>query len=197
MARNHWRRQRRFLTHANRTRAVLTVVAVGGLLSLSACGGSSANTVATTPPTTVRPSSPASPENAQVAAALSAYQAMWRDVVVASRTSDYQSATLADHASGQALSLITKIIYAQRKAGLVTKGAPLFEPRPTASSTPAQSEVTFHDCGDFSNWLNYRADTGKLEDATPGGKHRIMAQVEPQQGVWKVTKLSLGDSGTC
>lgn len=56
--------------------------------------------------------------------ATAAYLGMWRDMAVAARTSDWRSPLLARHATGAALGAITRGMYADRRNGLVTKGAP-------------------------------------------------------------------------
>lgn len=183
------------------SRVGLCCVAATVVTMLSSCAGGSGTLSSDAPSSTPVNSLSASStptEDAQAAAALAAYRAMWQDVVAASRTSDYQSPTLADHASGQALSFITKIIYSHRKAGLVTKGTPSFDPHVAdGSQATAGSGVTVLDCADFSNWLNYQAGTDKLQDNTPGGRHSVRAQVQHDRGGWKVAQLSLGDAGSC
>ncbi|MET8763061.1 hypothetical protein [Lentzea sp. NPDC004782] len=54
------------------------------------------------------------------------------------------------------------------------------------------------DCGDSTNALKYRKDSGQLADDVPGGKRRITATVEKQaDGTWKVTDFGVLDLGTC
>jgi hypothetical protein len=124
---------------------------------------------------------------------------MWHDMAQAATTSDWKSPVLARHATGDALSAISRGMYADHLNGLVTKGAPLNAPRVT-SSVPADMPTTvlIRDCGDSSHWLKYRADNGKLADDEPGGRQSISAEVKRQtDGSWKVDRFAVEAVGTC
>ncbi|GHE80962.1 hypothetical protein GCM10017786_09050 [Amycolatopsis deserti] len=131
--------------------------------------------------------------------ALAAYRAMWADFVQAGITSDWQSPKLGDHATGLALTNLSRGLYADHYNGLVTKGQPILNPT-VSSVEPAGDPVKIivSDCGDSTNWLKYRADNGQLADDEPGGRHAINAIVEKQaDGSWKVTDYGVHDAGTC
>lgn len=158
-------------------------------------GPASTPSAASTPATTVS----ASPVDTAKDQAKAAYLAMWQDVSTAALTSDWQSPRLADHAAGDALSVISKAMYADHYNGLVTKGAPKNNPSVSSVDPPeAPTTVMISDCGDSTNWLKYKADTGQLADSTPGGRRSITAEVKHQpDGSWKVTRFAVEGLGTC
>jgi hypothetical protein len=126
-----------------------------------------------------------------------AYLGMWQAYVVASRTADYQAPSLDHYAAGAALSVLTHGLYQNHQQGIVTRGQPTFDPavkmvRASGGDT-AEAEVT--DCADSSRWLDYRS--GKPVGGQPQGRRRIIAQLQPLNGVWKVTYLNVGKAGTC
>jgi len=124
---------------------------------------------------------------------------MWRDFVVAGRTSDWQSPALGNHATGIALQTLSRGLYSDHYKGLVTKGEPVLSPSVTSvepANAPAKVVVT--DCGDSTNWLKYRKDTGELADNEPGGRQLINAIVEKQlDGSWKVSDFGVHEVGSC
>jgi hypothetical protein len=166
------------------------------LTALAACGGAA-------PPARPSPTSPAppappasSPPDPRVAV-VRAYLGMWDAFVAASRTADYQSPALARYAAGDALSVLTHGLYADYRAGVVTRGQPSFRPVATVVSpqgAPARASVT--DCADSSRWLNYFT-SGKPDGGPPTGRRRIRAQLLPFDGEWKVTVLVVGKEGSC
>lgn len=131
--------------------------------------------------------------------ATAAYLGMWRDMAVAARTSDWRSPLLARHATGAALGAITRGMYADRRNGLVTKGAPRNAPEAARLSPRAAPVVALiSDCGDSSQWLKYRKETGKLADRRPGGRQKITAEVKKQDdGTWKVARFAVEGVGSC
>lgn len=131
--------------------------------------------------------------------ALAAYEAMWQDFVEAGMTSDWQSPALGRHATGIALTNLSRGLYADDYNGLVTRGEPDLDPRVT-SVEPVDDPRTVRvaDCGDSSNFLKYRADTGALASDAPGGRSMITAVVELQtDGSWKVSDYAVREPGTC
>ncbi|MEV6712684.1 hypothetical protein AB0M48_11650 [Lentzea sp. NPDC051208] len=151
------------------------------------------------------PSASSSPSAAVSAAdkakndALAAYRGMWQDFVEAGRTSDWQSSKLGQHATGVALTNMSRGLYADHYNGLVTKGEPVLNPT-VSSAEPAgePKKIIVSDCGDSTNWLKYRADNGQLADKEPGGRQAINAIVEKQSdGSWKVSDFGVHDVGTC
>ena len=110
---------------ANRPLTVAVALIAGtALASLAGCGYSAPLVTHPAAATTATSPAPIGP----TAAALAAYRDMWADMVMASRTSDYQSAFLPDHASGAALSLLVHGLYLNGLHGVVTKGTPVLHP---------------------------------------------------------------------
>ncbi|MGQ0575502.1 MAG: hypothetical protein ACT4RN_15045 [Pseudonocardia sp.] len=131
--------------------------------------------------------------------ALATYEAMWQDFAEAGLTSDWQSPELGRHATGIALTNLSRGLYADNYNGLVTRGEPVLDPRVT-SVEPVDDPTTVRvaDCGDSSNWLKYRDDTGARADDNPGGRRMITAVVELQvDGSWKVSDYAVRDLGSC
>ena len=180
---------------------VVSVAAV----ALTACGAgvpgsapATTHSAAQSPPSI--PRTPASsPADVARQQAIAAYQGMWRDFADAATTSDWRSPTLAHHATGDALLVLSRTMYADHYNGLVSRGLPVTNPR-VASVEPAEAPTTvmISDCGDDSHWLKYRADNGQLADDTPGGRRAITAEVKlARDGTWKVTRFAVEAVGTC
>ncbi|WP_328869646.1 hypothetical protein OHT76_05735 [Streptomyces sp. NBC_00287] len=131
--------------------------------------------------------------------AKAAYVAMWQDMAQAGRTSDWRSPKLATHATGDALSVMSRVLYADHRNGLVSKGGPKNHPEVTLASPSARpSTVMISDCGDSTDWLQYRKDTGELADDEPGGRRAITAEVKRMEdGTWKVTRFAVERLGSC
>jgi hypothetical protein len=162
--------------------------------------------VGTPPDDAVPPSSAAAPtpeaspsaEDLAGEEALAAYRGMWADFVAAGMTSDWQSPDLGQHATGVALTNLSRGLYADSANGLVTRGEPLLSPE-VVSAEPAGDpvRVVVTDCGDSTNWLKYRED-GSLATAGPGGRRLINAVVERQSdGSWKVSDYGVQEIGSC
>jgi hypothetical protein len=148
-----------------------------------------------------KPSSPSlsSPTGAAMESALAAYRGMWQDFVAAGATSDWQSPKLGQHATGIALTNLSRSLYADHYNGLITKGEPVLNPSASSAEPPnAPTKVIITDCGDSTQWLKYRAGNGHLVDDKPGGRRSINAIVEKQaDGSWKVSDYGVHDVGTC
>ncbi|MCA1835838.1 MAG: hypothetical protein LC721_05750 [Actinobacteria bacterium] len=124
---------------------------------------------------------------------------MWRDFADTATTSDWRSPKLAQNATGDALLVLSRTMYADHYNGLVSRGQPVNNPR-VSSVEPAEAPTTvmISDCGDDSHWLKYRADNGQLADDTPGGRRAITAEVKlARDGTWKVTRFAVEAVGTC
>ncbi|WP_329562066.1 hypothetical protein [Kitasatospora sp. NBC_01266] len=135
---------------------------------------------------------PAPPE------ALAAYDAMMQDITALAATSDYKNPRLASHMTGQPLTYWTKALIDQHTKGLVSHGAPVWNPRVT-KVTPADQpdRVEVADCLDGTHWLKYKLD-GQLADDVPGGKHISAAAITRQpDGSWQVDQQLIGAVGTC
>lgn len=169
---------------------------------LSACSGGSqapTSTDLTTPPVSVTSASPTpSTEDKARNDVLTAYRGMWSDMSAAAVTSDSKSPLLARHATGPALTAIVESLYTDKKAGLVTRGHLVLDPRITSLDLNKQpTKAVISDCGDTSDWLKYKKATGAPQDDKPGGRHRISASVYGLNGSWKVVSFQLQGVGTC
>ncbi|ANN21146.1 hypothetical protein SD37_39880 [Amycolatopsis orientalis] len=189
------------MTHYRSTRLALTVLAAAAGLGLSACSpDNSATLTSTTPAPTLAPSTtPASPADIAKQKATTAYLGMWSDMADAATTSDWQSPKLVQNATAEALSKISRGLYADHYNGLITKGKP--ENAPTVESVePADNPTTVNivDCGDDSRWIKYRADNGQPANDGPGGRRHINAKAKKAvDGSWKITDFAIQDVGTC
>lgn len=186
-------------------RAIWPGVVSIAAVALTACGvGVSGSAPAAThsaaqSPRPIPRTSASSPADVARRQAITAYQGMWRDFADAATTSDWRSPTLAHNATGDALSVLSRTMYADHYNGLVSRGQPVNNPR-VSSVEPAEAPTTvmISDCGDDSHWLKYRADNGQLADDTPGGQRAITAEVKlAQDGTWKVTRFAVEAVGTC
>jgi hypothetical protein len=170
------------------------------LFVLAACGGSDSSASSKTSSTRARHDATSTTNAASLAGtqAVTAYKAMWQDMVAASETADYQSPRLAEHAVGDALSLLVRGVYANKAHGVVVKGVPVTHPT-VIGVTPAvnPTSASIRDCFDATKWLEYDATTGALKDETPGGRHMTTATVVFADGVWRVTQLLVGGLDTC
>lgn len=137
-----------------------------------------------------------SPADAATKAAVAAYLGMWHDMATAATTSDWQSPQLGQHATGDALLVISKSLYTDHLNGVVTKGAPTNNPTVSSVNPPPNpTTIMLTDCGDSSNWLKYR--NSQLFD-TPGGRRSITAEVKKQpDGSWKATRFAVEALGSC
>lgn len=172
-------------------------------LALTACGsGASGPAPArSAPPVSVpaAPPAPSSPADLARHQAIAAYLGMWRDFADAATTSDWRSSKLAQNATGDALSTLSRGLYADRYNGLVSRGRPVNNPR-VSSVDPVDSptKVVISDCGDSTNWVTYRVDNGQPANDGPGGRRQINAIVKKAvDGSWKVTDFGVQAVGTC
>jgi len=140
----------------------------------------------------------ASPAELARSQATTGYLGMWQDMAQAGTTSDWNSPQLARYATGDALSAISRGMYADHLNGLVTKGEPQNDPK-VSSATPAANPTTvmISDCGDSTHWLKYRKDNGNLADNKPGGRQAITAEVKKLNGAWKVARFAVEAVGSC
>jgi hypothetical protein len=122
---------------------------------------------------------------------------MWQAYVAASNAGDPQSPELAKYASGNALQTLVNGLTANKSKGLTTKGTPQLNPVQTGfSPADAPTNVTVGDCLDSTHWLLYKPN-GDLADNTPGGRHKVTAEVNKGDGGWKVTAFAAQGVGTC
>lgn len=175
------------------------------LLAAGVAGACTAGPPATRPPSATS-ARPAAESRADVAGekAINVYLGMWHSMANAALTSDWKSPLLAKHATGHALNTISRGLYADHQNGLVTKGTPKNDPAVAAVEPPDDPvKVTINDCGDSTNWLKYRADTGRRADDGPGGRRAITAVVGRKSGGfwrasdWLVSDFAIQAVGTC
>ena len=164
---------------------------------LTGCGAGSSPTAA---PTTAPSTHPGSTTGVPVdpsGRVLSAYRAMWADLVSAARTSNFQSPRLSQHTTGQALTLFVQGLARDQLHGIVTRGTPALDPMVTSIS-PEQDppRATVGDCFDDTHWVEYQT-TGKLAKNAPGGRRATTAQLVKTSGAWKVDQISIGKPGSC
>lgn len=179
-----------------RTAAAALLIGSLAAAGLAGCGGSSPPPRVSASPTLSAPSAIPTAGDPQ-AQARQAYLGMWAAFARASRTADYQSASLAHYAAGGALSLLMHGLYSNFRNGIVTRGNPVFHPEVKVASKNGQPfQATVTDCGDSSHWGEYYK-SGKPVPGQPGGRRRIVAKLEPFDGVWKVTYLLVEKEGTC
>ncbi|HEY2100094.1 MAG TPA: hypothetical protein VGH72_26765 [Pseudonocardia sp.] len=183
-------------------RLALSALATTAGLGVSACGsdgGAAPTTSAPTPSQATPSTTSASPVAIAKQKATTAYLGMWSDMADAATTSDWQSPKLAQNATAEALSNISRGLYADHYNGLVSKGKP--ENAPTVESVePAGNPTTVNivDCGNDGHWTKYRADNGQPANDGPGGRRHINAMVKKAvDGSWKVTEFAVQDVGTC
>ncbi|MBB5157470.1 hypothetical protein [Saccharopolyspora phatthalungensis] len=184
--------------------AVGAATAAFFVLALTGCssGGSSgpdSPTLDSPAPTIEAPPSSTSPADAAREQAVAAYLGMWRNFANAATTSDWQSPQLAQNATGNALSTLSRGLYADHYNGLVSRGQPVLNPQ-VSSTDPASAptKVVISDCGDSTNWTRVRADNGQPANDGPSGRRQINAIVKKAvDGSWKVTEFGVLAVGTC
>lgn len=180
---------------------------VAGAVIAALMGGCSAGVDApqespsAVPPTVAPPSTSAAPTPSEIASrdALAAYRGMWSDFVAAGATSDWRSPALGQHATGVALTNLSRGLYADSANGLVTRGEPGLSPSVT-SVEPAgdPSRVMITDCGDSSGSLKYRRSDGSPVSQGGGGRRLINAVVQRQSDLsWKVSDFGVQALGSC
>jgi len=175
------------------------VISASLVLLLGACSSTRPSGPPVPPSTTATTRVSPQPVDEAKVRAVAAYLGMWNDMADAAVTSDWQSPKLALNATADALSRISRGLYADHYNGLVTKGKPVNHPE-VESVEPAAAPTTVDivDCGDDSQWLKYHADTGRQADDGPSGRRHIDAKVKKAvDGSWKVVDFAIQDVGTC
>lgn len=189
----------RAASRGGRRSAVRVVLGVVLLVVAVACGSSSTPSLPA-PARRTLPAPTSAPSAAdRGAAALAAYRGMWQDFAQAGTTSDWRSPGLGQHATGVALTNMSRALYADHLNGFVTKGEPQFDPHVQSLEPPSgePTKVIVGDCADSTKWLKYYVGSGKLVGGG-GGRRRITGIVEKQSnGSWKVSDYAVQDLGTC
>lgn len=164
----------------------MAVVGAAGL-ALVACGSGSPRVTSTT----------TRPVTTPKAAVLAAYRAMWADLVSASRTSDYQSPLLAEHATGQALTLFVQGLARDQLHDIVTVGEPILQPSVTSlvpATHPTVAKVS--DCFNDTGWIEYTTSGRRVKNQALGLR-TTTAVLAKAGGTWKVTELTIGSVDSC
>jgi hypothetical protein len=172
--------------------AVLVATIMAGS-ALAACGSGASSGSGSTVPGPAATNGSSDP----TAAVLSAYRGMWSDLVTAARTSDYQSALLADHTTGDALTLFVQGLARDQLHDIVTRGEVALHPMVTSLSPATRpTRASVIDCIDDSRWVEYTTK-GKRAKNPPGGRRATTAMLMAQGGTWKVDQLKVGAVGSC
>jgi hypothetical protein len=182
------------MADASRWRMLLAL-SVGALLFVATgCTGSDGGGAATAPSATSPPSSAPSGTSRPPAttvdpktAALAAYRGYWADVVAASKTADFRSSRLDDHAHGQPVSAIRDHLRQLQQAGLIVRGDIGLAPS-VVSLTSTTAKV--RDCQDLTGFLKHDAKTGALRDQPSGNRYLAEATVTRIGSQWKVTQVA-------
>lgn len=149
---------------------------------------------------TAPPSSPSPTDSTAAAklAILAGYSGMWSDYEKDELTANWEHPTVVNHATGKALLSLDVNLAADHHSGWIGKGHAVLHPGVT-SMTPSvdPTSASVIDCADLGNFLKYVAATGALKDSIPGGTHFVQAQMVLKDGVWKVSDITMGQSGSC
>ncbi|WP_229686871.1 hypothetical protein [Longimycelium tulufanense] len=145
-------------------------------------------------------STSASPAEAAAHQAEAAYVGMWAAMAKAGETSDWKAPELGKFATGNALTTITRSLYADHFNHVVTRGTPKNNPQVTSvepQSNPATVVIT--DCGDSTGTSKVREGTNEpVSGDAPGGRRSIVAEVKKQpDGSWRVSQFAVRGLGTC
>ena len=164
---------------------------------VTGCSGGTtqkASKVATPTPT----QTPAAPAAAAKQAILAGYSGMWSDYEKDELTANWEHPTVVNHATSKALLSLDENLAADHHFGWIGKGHAVLHPA-VASMTPSvdPTSASVVDCADLANFLKYIAATGALKDSVPGGTHLVQAQMVLKDGAWKVSDITMGQSGSC
>jgi hypothetical protein len=128
---------------------------------------------------------------------IAGYRAMWFDLVTAAETSDFRSPLLAQHTTGDALTLLVQGLEGDQLHDIVTRGVTVHHPVVTSLSPATDpTHATVADCFDDSRWIEYTVD-GKRAKNSPGGRRATTADLVKTHGTWKVSQLTVAATGTC
>ncbi|MFF0087495.1 hypothetical protein ACFYR1_48820 [Streptomyces canus] len=134
----------------SRVSVVVLMVLIAGCSSAGTTGSTSSEKVSVDPASGTASGSISSDSPTEIARsqATTAYLGMWQDMAAAAKTSDWNAPNLARYATDDALSAISRGMYADHLNGLVTKGAPKNSPK-VNSVTPSTDPTTvmISDCG--------------------------------------------------
>jgi hypothetical protein len=131
--------------------------------------------------------------------ALDAYRNMWKAYQDALAIPDPTYPDLAKHATGKALTTLTKGLQSVKNQGLKGTGRIVASPKITSfSPADAPTDIEISDCLDTSRSHIVRVSTGPAYSDPPGGHRRTLATVRRQaDGGWKVDSFAVQAVGTC
>lgn len=184
-----------------RRKVAAPIALVLAVLVAVACGNDGPDAAPTPSPSSpvATAGSTTSKADSDERAAIDAYVAMWMAMAKAGETADWESPELAKYATGNALTTITRSLYADSNNGIVSRGKPTLNPHVTGRVPEGEpTTIRISDCGDSTNWLQVDADSGEPVDDEPGGRRAIEAEVKKQSdGSWKVSRFAVQELGSC
>ncbi|WEP00757.1 hypothetical protein A6P39_042030 (plasmid) [Streptomyces sp. FXJ1.172] len=165
----------------------------GSLLTLAGCSDSGSNTSSKTSPspTAVSPS-PSSTVDAEDAAVLAAYQSSWDAQTQAYGKASSAGTDLKKNTTLRALFDIEHDLEVMRKAGQVTTGKPVINPKVVKVTAAKIPTATVTDCIDTTHWILTDKDSKKPVPlpTTRLIKYVSTATLEMWGKTWMVTKLT-------
>lgn len=173
-----------------RLRRALAGLSIAAAFAATAC---SSDPKPQPPPSTVSaaPGTPSTGSDPR-AAAVAAYQNMWRAYQDAGLTADPGHPDLPRHATGDALEILRTGLQGYRDQGQVLKGQLVTHPQvQDASPATDPTTVRIRDCLDTRDFLVYWRADGRLVDDEPGGARDANATVILDGQVWKVSSFGL------
>lgn len=177
-----------------RTRKHATALLLAGsLLTLAGCSDSGSDTSSKTSPspTAVSPS-PSSTVDAEDAAVLAAYQSSWDAQTQAYSKASSAGTDLKKNTTLRALFDIEHDLEVMRKAGQVTTGKPVINPKVVKVTEAKIPTATVTDCIDTTHWiLTDKASKKPVPlPTTRLIKYVSTATLEKWGKTWMVTKLT-------
>jgi hypothetical protein len=157
-------------------------------------------TASSAPPSLSAPSPTKSQDPAATGqSALDAYRGMWKAYQDALAVPDPAYPDLAKHATGKALTTLTKGLQSVKDQGLKGTGNIAVAPKITSfAPADAPTDIEITDCLDTTQSHIVRASTGPQYSDPPGGHRRTLATVRRQSdGGWKVESFAVQAVGTC
>jgi hypothetical protein len=174
--------------------ATVAVVLLVAVLAVAGCGrdgdgdgeAAAASTTTAAAPTTTAPATTTTRDRqATDAAVLAAYRAYWDDVVAVGKTANWQSARLAEHATGQALETLRAHFRTMKRVGLIDLGT--VKLRPKVATLRGRTAIV-QDCIDVSRFLLHDATTRQPREQPDPKPDRGVATLTLTSDGWKVSK---------
>ncbi|MDX3204809.1 MULTISPECIES: hypothetical protein [Streptomyces] len=166
---------------------------VGSLLALAGCSGSDSDTSSksSSTPTAVSPS-PSSTVDANEAAVLASYNSSWAEQTKAYSKASSAGTDLKKNTTLRALFDIEHDLEVMRKAGQVTTGKPVINPKVVKVTDGKIPTATVTDCIDTTHWiLTDKASKKPVPlPTTRLIKYVSTATLEKWGKTWMVTKLT-------